>query len=150
MYLTLQPKLLANLLLSRTALSSYKKCQIPLQRKDRSAPRSRHQHHIQSIRILLNTQQWRRTTEINVRFQCWSPCCLSYCHRCGCCWELRPDPTCTTRTSGRGTGQQSSPPTIHTHPHPTKPAQLHHQHWLRQFIFNNYNYDRSTYPNIFQ
>ena len=45
-----------------------------------------------------------------------------------------------------------SPPTIHTHPHPIKPAQLHHQvqHWLRQFISNNYNYDRSTYPNIFQ
>ena len=37
-----------------------------------------------------------------------------------------------------------SPPTIHTHPHPTKPAQLHHQHWLRQFISNKYNYDRST------
>ena len=44
-----------------------------------------------------------------------------------------------------------SPPTTHTHPHPTKPAQLHHQHWLRQFIFNKHNYhDRSTYPNSFQ
>jgi hypothetical protein len=28
--------------------------------------------------------------------------------------------------------------------HSTKPAQLHHQHWLRQFIFNKYNYN---YPN---
>ena len=43
-----------------------------------------------------------------------------------------------------------SPPTIHTHPHHTKPAQLHRQHWLRQFISNNYNYDRSTYPNVSQ
>ena len=43
-----------------------------------------------------------------------------------------------------------SPPTIHTHPHPIKPAQLHHQHWLRQFISNNCNYDRSIYPNISQ
>ena len=42
-----------------------------------------------------------------------------------------------------------SPPTIHTPPHPTKPAQLHHQHWRRQFISNKHNYDRSTYPNIF-
>ena len=38
------------------------------------------------------------------------------------------------------------PPTIHTHPHPTKSAQLYHQHWLRQFISNNHKYhDRSSY-----
>jgi hypothetical protein len=44
-----------------------------------------------------------------------------------------------------------SPPTIHTHPHPTKSAQLYHQHWLCQFISNKHNYhDRSSYPNSFQ
>ena len=43
-----------------------------------------------------------------------------------------------------------SPPTTHTHPHPTKPTQLHHQHWLHQFISNKHNYDRSSYPNSFQ
>jgi hypothetical protein len=55
------------------------------------------------------------------------------------------------RASGRGTGQQCSPPTTHTPPYPTKPVQLHHQHWLRQFvIFNKQKYDHSTYPNSFQ
>ena len=35
----------------------------------------------------------------------------------------------------------SPPTTPHTHPHPTKPAQLHHQHWLHQFISKKQNYD---------
>jgi hypothetical protein len=44
-----------------------------------------------------------------------------------------------------------SPPIIHTHAHPTKSAQLYHQHWLCQFISNKHNcHDRSSYPNSFQ
>jgi len=84
MYLTLQQKSLANSLLSRTALSYYK----ILERNDRNATPCRHWQQSQpiSIRILLNTIQWRRTTMINIRFPCWSPLCFSYCRRCGCCW----------------------------------------------------------------
>jgi hypothetical protein len=85
------------------------KCQIPLQRKDRSATGSRHQHNIiQSIRILLNTQQWRRTTEINVGFSAGALATLATIAVAAVAGQLRPDPTCTTRASGHGTGQQLS------------------------------------------
>ena len=53
LYLTLQRKPLVNSLLSRTALSYYKNCQI-LERRDRNAMPSRHRQQPKSIRILLN------------------------------------------------------------------------------------------------
>ena len=56
---------------------------------------------------------------------------------------LQLEPVVVTRDN------KCSPPTIHTHPSPTKPAQLHHKNWLCQSLSNNYIYDPSSYPNIF-